>query len=84
VAGDDEDRDTVVVVAAPTAGRLERPSAGDDSPGRHELVHDPAVDRSRTAERLDVERHAGVVVHGAAGQEPVVQAFAAVPEAVLR
>jgi hypothetical protein len=49
VARDDEDRHAVVVVAAPAARRLERPPAGDDCAGGHELVAYPAVHTRRTA-----------------------------------
>src|SRR4029450_118274 len=41
--GEDEDRYAVVVVAAPTARRLERPPPGDDRARGHHLVHHLAV-----------------------------------------
>src|SRR6266542_3704759 len=49
VARDDEDRHAVVVVAAPAARRIERPPAGDDRAGGHELVVYLAVHTGRTA-----------------------------------
>ena len=44
------------MVAAPAARRLERPPAGDDRAGGHELVDDPAVDTARPADGLETER----------------------------
>ena len=76
-AGQDEDRDAVVVVAAPAARRLEGPPAGDDRPGGHELIDDLAVDAGQTArDSLGV----GVGTR----QGPLVQAVAAVAEPVVR
>jgi hypothetical protein len=73
VAGEDEDRHAVVVVAAPAARRLEGPPAGNHCPCRHELVDDPAVDAAQTADRLDV------VDAASARNRPLVQAVPAVP-----
>jgi hypothetical protein len=74
VAGEDEDRHAVVVVATPAARGLEGPPAGDDRAGGHELVDDLAVDGPRTADGFEVDvavRHC-----------PLVQAVAAVAESV--
>jgi hypothetical protein len=38
VVGEDEDRHTVVVVALPTPGKFEGPTAGDHRAGRHQLA----------------------------------------------
>src|SRR5829696_3245870 len=76
VAREDEDRDAVVVVAAPAARRLEGSSAGDDCAGGHELVDHLAVDSARPADRVEVDvarRH-----------HPLVEAVAAVAEPVAR
>ena len=56
VAGENEDRDAVVVVAAPIARRLDRSAAGDDRPGGHELVDHLAVDVPQAA-RLPEKPH---------------------------
>ncbi len=76
VAGEDEDRRAVVVVAAPATGRLEGPPTGDDRAGGHQLVHDLAVDAARTADGFEVDV---AVLH-----RPLVQAVSAVAEAVVR
>ena len=53
--GEDEDREAVVVVAAPVVRELEDPSAGDDRPGGLHFVFDLAVDaRQTTAELVGV------------------------------
>jgi hypothetical protein len=49
MAGEDEDRHAVVVVAAPAVRRLDGPPAADDRPGGHELVEDLAVHTRRAA-----------------------------------
>src|SRR5215218_3562374 len=49
VAGEDQDRHAVVVVAAPAISRLEGPPAGDDRAGGHELVVYLAVHPRRAA-----------------------------------
>ena len=77
MAGEDEDRHAIVVVAAPAARRLEGPPAGDDRPGGHELVDDLAVD-APPAGGLDV------VDVAAARERPFVQALPAVTEPVVR
>src|SRR3954469_24715952 len=69
-AGEDEDRDAVVVVAAPVAGRLDRPAPGDDRSGRHRLAGNLAVHAAELAR--------------AGREEPLVEAVPAVPEAVVR
>jgi hypothetical protein len=52
--GEDEDREAVVVVAAPVVRELEGPPAGDDRPGGLHLVFDLAVDsRQTTGELVD-------------------------------
>ena len=51
MAGEDEDRHAVVVVAGPAARRLKGPPAGDDSPSGHQLVEDLGVDARQTAGR---------------------------------
>jgi hypothetical protein len=76
LAAEDEDRDAVVVVAGPPLRRLEGAAAGDDRAGRHRLVHRLAVDALRPT------RHAAVLGRGA-GEDPLVQALAAVAEAVV-
>jgi hypothetical protein len=76
VAGDDEDRHAVVVVAAPAARRLERPSTGDDRAGGHELIDDLTIDGARTADGLEID----VAVR----HRPLVQAVPAVAEGVVR
>src|SRR5262245_7551918 len=78
VACEDEDRHAIVVVAAPTARRLEGPPAGDDRSGRHELFDDLAVDTARTPSGLEVVNAA------ATPQCPIVQTFPAVTQAVVR
>jgi hypothetical protein len=65
VAAKDPDRHAVVMVAAPAAGRLEGPPAGDDRASGHELFHDLAVDTARTA--------GGLKVDAAARHRPLVQ-----------
>jgi hypothetical protein len=76
VAGDDEDRHAVMVVAAPTTRGLEGPPAGNDRPGGHELVDDLAVDGARTAD--------GVEVDVAVRHHPLVQAVPTVAEPIAR
>ena len=51
-AGEDEDRDAVVVVAAPAVRELEGPPAGDDRPGGLHFVFDLAVDARQTTGEL--------------------------------
>jgi hypothetical protein len=77
VAGEDEDRYAVVVIAAPAAGRLEGSPAGDDCAGGHELVVQLAVHTRRAA------GNPGVSGIGARPQ-PLVQAFPAVTEAIVQ
>jgi hypothetical protein len=76
MAAQDEDRHAVVVVAAPAASRLEGSPAGDDGPGRHELVDYLGVDAGQAARDCLV----GVGTR----QRALVQAVPAVAEPVAR
>src|SRR6266508_831733 len=76
VAAKDPDRHAVVMVAAPAAGRLEGPPAGDDRASGHELFDDLAVDTARPAGGLEVDV--------AARHRPFVQTVPAVAEPVAR
>ena len=75
MAGEDKDRDAIVVVTAPAARRLECSPAGDGRAGRHEFIDDLAVDPARTADGVEV----GVAVR----ECPLVEAVAAVAEPVV-
>jgi hypothetical protein len=74
-AGEDEDRHAVVVVAAPEAGRLDGPPAGDDGPGGHGLVGHLPVDAGQIA--------GGHLAVGIGIRRPLVQPVSTVAEPVV-
>src|SRR3954451_10824475 len=77
MAGQDEDRHAIVVVAAPAASGLERAAAGDNRPSRHELIDDLAIDAPGTAWNTILD---GL----GTGKDPLVEAVTAVTEPVAR
>ena len=78
MAGEDEDRDAIVVVATPAARGLECSPAGDGCAGGHELIDDLAVDAAPAADRVEVDlavRHQPLVEAKAPVAEPVAGRF---------
>jgi hypothetical protein len=82
VTAKDPNRHAVVMIAAPAAGRLERPPAGDDRASRHKLFDDLAVDTARPANGQDAAARVGLPVRlplkrapraSAPGLPPLVQ-----------
>jgi hypothetical protein len=77
MAAEDEDRHAVVVIAAPATRWLESSSAGDDGAGGHQLVEHMAVDARRASGNAV---SLGIRIR----EEPIVQAFAAISEPVVK